>query len=87
MRSTVKRGGSGLDLAIAVGLLVVQEVIPQEGVDRFAFLAELGLDGSLRSVPGLVPLVAAIDDRRVVVAESAHASVSLVSGDRVVGAR
>lgn len=87
MRSTVKRGGSGLDLAIAVGLLVVQEVIPQEGVDRFAFLAELGLDGSLRSAPGLVPLVAAIDDRRVVVAESAHASVSLVSGDRVVGAR
>jgi len=87
MRSTVKRGGSGLDLAIAVGLLVVQEVIPQETVDRFGFLAELGLDGSLRSVPGLVPLVAAIDDRRVVVAESAHSSVSVVSGDRVVGAR
>lgn len=86
MRSTVKRGGSGLDLAIAIGLLVVQEVIPQESVDRFAFLAELGLDGSLRSVPGLVPLVAAIDDRQVVVAESAHASASLVSGDRVVGA-
>lgn len=72
MRSTVKRGGSGLDLAIAIGLLVVQEVIPQESVDQFAFLAELGLDGSLRSVPGLVPLVAAIDDRRVVVAESAQ---------------
>lgn len=86
MRSTVKRGGSGLDLAIAIGLLVVQDVIPQASVDGFAFLAELGLDGSLRSVPGLVPLVAAIDDRQVVVAESAHASASLVSGDRVVGA-
>jgi magnesium chelatase family protein len=87
MRSTVKRGGSGLDLAIAIGLLVVQEVIPQESVDQFAFLAELGLDGSLRSVPGLVPLVAAIDDRRVVVAESAQSSATTVSGERVVGAR
>ena len=87
MRSSVKRGGSGLDLAIAVGLLVVQEVVAQPSVDEMGFLAELGLDGSLRSVPGLVPLVAALDDRHVVVAESAQHEAAVVSGDRVRGAR
>lgn len=83
MRSSVKRGGSGIDLAIAVGLLVVQEIVPQEAIDSFAFLAELGLDGSLRAVPGLVPLVAAIDDRQVVVADAAHREAAVVSGERV----
>lgn len=87
MRSSVKRGGSGLDLAIAVGLLIVQEVVAQGSVDEMGFLAELGLDGSLRSVPGLVPLVAALDDRQVVVAESAQHEAAVVSGHRVCGAR
>lgn len=86
MRSSVKRGGSGLDLAIAIAMLVVQEVLSAGSVEKLAFLAELGLDGSLRSVPGLVPLVAAIDDRKVVVSESAHREATVVSGDRVVGA-
>jgi magnesium chelatase family protein len=87
MLSSVKRGGSGLDLAIAVGLLIVQEVVAQRSVDEMGFLAELGLDGSLRAVPGLVPLVAALDDRQVVVAESAQHEAAVVSGNRVRGAR
>ncbi len=66
--SSERRGGSGLDLAIAVGLLVAQEVIEASSCADLAFVAELGLDGSLRSVPGVVPLVGALHDRDVVVA-------------------
>lgn len=66
--SSERRGGSGLDLAIAVGLLVAQEVIEASSCADLAFVAELGLDGSLRSVPGVVPLVGALRDRDVVVA-------------------
>lgn len=63
-----RKGGAGLDLAIAVGLLVAQEILAPECCSDFAFLAELGLDGSLRSVPGVVPLVGALTDRQVIVA-------------------
>lgn len=63
-----RKGGAGLDLAIAVGLMVAQELLAPECCSDFAFIAELGLDGSLRSVPGVVPLVGALADREVIVA-------------------
>jgi len=78
-----RRGGSGLDLAIAVGLLVVQEVVSQEAVSQHAYVAELGLDGSLRAVAGMVPLVAAVDDRRVVVARDGAREAMIVADGRV----
>lgn len=69
--SRERLGGASLDLAIAVGLLVATDVIPASAVDDVAFLAELGLDGSLRSTPGLIPLVASVSQCRVVVAPDA----------------
>ncbi len=63
-----RKGGGGLDLAIAIGLMVAQELLAPECCNDFAFVAELGLDGSLRSVPGVVPLVGALADREVIVA-------------------
>ena len=49
-RRSDRKTGSGLDLAIAVGVLVAIEVIPREAVDGLAFIGELGLDGSMRPV-------------------------------------
>lgn len=65
-----RRGGSGLDLAIAVGILVATGVVNAESVSQLAFLAELGLDGSLRPTTGIAPLVASVHDMNVVVAEA-----------------
>lgn len=62
-----RKGGSGLDLAIAVGVLVAIETIPVEAVAGLAFVGELGLDGSLRPVAGMVPMVAVLGDRDIVV--------------------
>ena len=56
----VRKGGPGLDLPIAIGLLVAAGDLPAEAVAGCAFLGELGLDGSLRRVPGMVPMVAAL---------------------------
>ncbi len=78
-----RRGGAGMDLAIAVGLLVAQGVIPQEAVDDFAFIAELGLDGSLRPTPGMAPLVACVADNSVVVAISAVDEAALARAPRL----
>jgi magnesium chelatase family protein len=59
--TTRRKGGSGLDLAIAVGILVASEEIPARAVADMGFLGELGLDGSVRPIAGVVPLVAALD--------------------------
>lgn len=65
--SGVRKGGPGLDLAIAVGLLVATDQLRAEAVDGMAFVGELGLDGSLRPVTGIVPMVGAIAAETVVV--------------------
>lgn len=67
-----RKGGAAMDLAIAIGLLVAQGVVTQESVDDIAFVAELGLDGSLRPVAGMAPLVDAVSKHEVVIA--AHAT-------------
>lgn len=51
----VLKEGSHYDLPIALGILVAMEIIPQDQVDHFYALGELGLDGSLRAVAGVLP--------------------------------
>ncbi len=48
--------GSGLDLAVAVGVLAGDGIVRQAAVDGSVFVGELGLDGSIRSVPGGVAM-------------------------------
>lgn len=63
-----RKGGSGLDLAIAVGVLVATAQVPPDAVAGVGFLGELGLDGSLRPVMGAAPMVYALGTAVVVVA-------------------
>lgn len=76
--SGVRKTGSGLDLPIAIGLLVAVGELEPDAVAGCAFVGELGLDGSLRGVPGIVPLVHALDSGAVVVPPSCTAEASLV---------
>lgn len=52
-----RKVGSGLDVAIAIGVLVASEIIPVDAVRGLGFAGELGLDGSIRRVPGVAPMV------------------------------
>ena len=51
----LRKNGSGYDLPIAVGIIAAsqQRVLPRAG--RFILMGELGLDGSVRPVPGALP--------------------------------
>jgi magnesium chelatase family protein len=80
---TVRKVGSGLDLAIAVALLQATGQVPEDGVGERAFLGELGLDGTVRPVPGTICLTEAIGDRPLVLAEASAAEGALV-GERTI---
>ena len=81
--SSQRKVGSGLDLAIAVGVLIADGQIPAVCAEGFGFVGELGLDGSLRPVPGTVSLVAALGAVRPVVAADSHREAAVVSGGQV----
>jgi magnesium chelatase family protein len=83
----VKKGGPGLDLPIAVGLLVAGGDLPEEAVRGLAFLGELGLDGSIRAVAGTVPMVEAMAAETVVVPVASAAEASVVGRHKVRVAR
>ncbi len=77
--SWVRKGGAGLDLPIAVALLVASgDLQPEEAVAGCGFLGELGLDGSLRRVPGTISLVDALEADVAVVPAEAAAEATLV---------
>ena len=60
-----------------------EQRLPRECLEGHGFVAELGLDGALRSVPGILSRVAAIDDLAVVVAPSAAHEASLTGVETV----
>jgi magnesium chelatase family protein len=78
-----RKAGSGLDLAIAVGVLAASAVIPTEAIEGLAFIGELGLDGSLRPVNGVAPMVGAIGARDVVVPIASATEAHVVALGRV----
>ena len=81
--SSIRKGGAGLDLPIAVGLLVASEVLEAAAVRGMAFLGELGLDGAIRRVAGIVPLVDALATDVVVVPSSAAEEAALVGRHQI----
>jgi magnesium chelatase family protein len=54
--ASLRKVGSGFDLPMAVGILGVSGKVPQQDLDRFLFLGELSLDGSLRPIKGILPM-------------------------------
>ena len=82
-----RKSGACLDLAIAIGLLAAQEVVAIDALANFAFVAELGLDGSLRPVRGATPLVLALTDRTAVVATENLAEASAATTAQVYSAK
>lgn len=54
--ATVRKSGAGLELAIALGILMAEDALPAGCLDDAGVLGELGLDGSIRAVPGTLVL-------------------------------
>jgi magnesium chelatase family protein len=54
----IKKEGSYFDLPIAIGILLSSsQIYPQENVEEYILLGELSLDGSIKGVKGVLPMV------------------------------
>ncbi|MBX7143382.1 MAG: YifB family Mg chelatase-like AAA ATPase [Oligoflexia bacterium] len=85
----VKKEGSGLDLPLALGVLVSSGQLSQASTAERAFFGELALDGTLKPVRGILALAidsAARGVKEIIVPEQNAAEAALVSGLRVVAA-
>jgi magnesium chelatase family protein len=87
--ASLPKRGSWFDLAIAIGLLTAAGAVPRAASDGVIFFGELGLDGQLRPVAGVLPAVAAAAPKgfsTVMVAEQNAPEAALVPGVRVIAA-
>ncbi|TXN29817.1 ATP-binding protein [Lacisediminihabitans profunda] len=86
--AALPKHGSGFDLAIALATLAAAGIVGVESVGNVVHLGELGLDGRLRPIPGILPavLAAARGGAATVMVPTGNAEeASLVPGVRVVG--
>lgn len=60
-----RKDGSAFDLPIAVGLMEAMSLVPEGAGKGILFLGELGLDGELRKVRGVLPIVRAAADQGI----------------------
>jgi magnesium chelatase family protein len=57
--ASLHKHGSAFDVALAVGLLAASRAVPPERVARLVCVGELGLDGRIRPVRGVLPSILA----------------------------
>ena len=87
--AALRKSGSGLDLAIAVGILVAAGAVEPAAARGVAFLGELALDGRLRSVRGELAMTLAASDagcQTVVAPARCAAAAALAPGIEVLTA-
>ena len=85
--ASLPKRGTGFDLPIAVAILAAAGTVQDAALAGTVFIGELGLDGRLRPVPGVLPAViaaAAAGFARVVVPPQSLPEAALVPGARVV---
>ena len=86
----LRKEGAAFDLPIAVGILAAQERIAAGALEGTMLAGELSLDGTVRSVRGVLPLAVCARRegmRRVLVPADNAPEAAVVSGVEVIGVR
>nr|WSX49548.1 YifB family Mg chelatase-like AAA ATPase [Streptomyces sp. NBC_00974] len=88
--ASVPKSGAGFDLAVAAAVLGAAEVIDPGVIADLVLIGELGLDGRVRPVRGVLPAVLAAAEagyRQVVVPQQCAPEAMLVPDVSVLGVR
>jgi magnesium chelatase family protein len=81
--ANVRKIGSSYDLATAIGLLAADGVVPGERLGEILLVGELALNGAVRPVAGVLPMLIAARRHRLkaaVVPAANRAEAALISG-------
>ncbi len=84
----MRKEGSGFDLPIAMAVLFSMGITPKPDMDNMLVLGELSLDGSVKSVSGVLPMVICAYDaglRMCIVPKENEKEAALVRGMQVIG--
>lgn len=84
----LKKNGSGFDLPIAIGVLIEEEVLSAEQVEDYAFIGELSLDGIIRPLAGVLPIVLGLKEcgvKNIFVPKQNVKEAALIDGINVFG--
>lgn len=82
----LKKVGTSFDLPIAVGILVEEGGLTSEALKDYAFIGELSLNGDLRGVRGVLPLVMGLKEigvKNVIVPFENASEAGLIDGINV----
>lgn len=86
--ANMRKRGTVFDLAIATAVLISLDMIPQKNLKDTLLVGELSLDGSVKKVSGVLPMVLAAKKRgckRCVVPKENQKEGELVEGIQVIG--
>ncbi len=86
----IRKEGTAFDLPVAVGVLSSLGILPEDAASGLLFLGELGLDGEVKAVKGVLPIVLEAKERGIavcVVPEDNTQEACAVQGISIVGVR
>lgn len=86
--ANVRKTGTILDLAIAVGILTSMKTIKCTNIEETIFIGELSLDGKLNKVNGVLPICIEAKKKgikRVILPKENVGEASITSGIEVIG--
>ena len=86
----IKKEGSGFDLPIAIGILGASGSLHIKDMSNFLLVGELGLDGQLRPVQGMLPIAVAAKARGIenlIVPAGNAREAAVVEGVKVFAAK
>ncbi len=63
--ASLRKEGSQIDLAIAIGILLATGIIWIDTWENTAFIGELALDGSINVIEGVLPMVISLRDTNI----------------------
>lgn len=82
-----KKEGSMYDLPIAIGLLCASDALDYEAAQRFAYIGELSLDGSLQKINGVLPILICarqLGIKNIVLPKANEKEASFISGLNII---
>ncbi|MBQ8923677.1 MAG: YifB family Mg chelatase-like AAA ATPase [Lachnospiraceae bacterium] len=84
----IRKDGSGFDLPIAIAIVLSMGIIPDMDIDKTVIVGELGLNGEVKAVNGVLPIVYHAFENGIstcIVPKDNAMEAALVEGIRVIG--